>query len=335
MSKLFNRWRTEGAPPALRWWIPSPSHLSHALQRGQETSWVVTKFAAVNAVLTGVLLALPLAFLGRAAMADARGQREAYTMATGMFALDTILLLPTAVFAFLLPRTRPQVSRTLLALSVFATLTWSLGDTDAAAAATVAALVGAIALLALPSSQVLPVFRRAGVALLVVSSAAALALPVVALAASRYAAATWGAVGMGPLTAWGMGVVALVLGAVMLAVQQAERVFWSAPESWRQAELMEGNLLRFEGGGAPRQAPDAFGGYTGPVVVIPASGSTRSVFRSDGAPDDGWTVPGTIDTLREAVARSEHAALASALTPLACAASLLLSGLLGALKIFS
>ena len=53
------------------------------------------------------------------------------------------------------------------------------------------------------------------------------------------------------------------------------------------------------------------GEYRGPVVVIPLGEQRKGVFRGDGAPDDGWTVPGTVATLRAA---SEASRLASSAT---------------------
>ena len=47
----------------------------------------------------------------------------------------------------------------------------------------------------------------------------------------------------------------------------------------------------------------------------------------------GWTVPGTLSSVSTAVARSEHAALATTLTVLACAVAPLVAGLVGALGI--
>ena len=100
----------------------------------------------------------------------------------------------------------------------------------------------------------------------------------------------------------------------MFVAQRADRAPWSAPETWLAASLEEGNMLRFANGAAPRQCPDSLSQHRGPVVVIPLGAARRGVFRGDGAPDDGWTVPGTLETVREGVVNADVAASATVLT---------------------
>jgi len=331
MAHLFDRWHLQGVPVSLRWWIPSPAPLSLALHRGHDPP-LATTFAAACALITGVLLALPFALLGRSALASVLSRQNMADIVAALCVFMT-LGLPLVAVTFSLSRTRPQVSRTFLALSAVATLAWGLGDPGFPIVVALAAIVVGAILLVRPSPRVRAVLRRTSVALLVVASVAAFALILANLVASQRAEAAWKDSAIGLLAALIVGALLLALGVLMLAVQRADHAFWSTPASWQPAELTQGNVLRFASGGASRQAPDAFAGYTGPVVVITSRASPRGVFRADDAPDDGWTVPGTIDTVHEAVARSEHAALATLIIPLACAATLLSAGLWGTLKI--
>lgn len=336
MSSLFERWRAQGAPAALRWWIPSPAHLSRTLHEGPETSLAVTGFATLCALAVGPLAAASFAFLARGAVESAARQENAFAAAIGVAFLALMLGLPLAAGAFALPRSRPHVTRVAAALSCVAALALGLiGPVTAAAAALGVGLLAGFALLARATPRALTVLRRAAVGMLVASGAAAFALAASLAVASRADAfaAAWQARGAGPFVALVVGLVPLGLGALMFVVHRADLAPWSTPSTWQQATLGAGNVLHFANGGAPRQAPNAFGGYAGPVVVIALQEKARGAFRADGAPDDGWTVPGTLETVREAVARAEASALATVIAAFACAAAPLGAGLAGALRI--
>lgn len=336
MSSLFTRWQSQGAPPALRWWIPSPTHLSRKLHEGPETSLLVTTFAGACALATGLLGAGGFSALARAALEPRPARDGALAVAVGFAVMAGGGALPLAAAAFGLARTRPQLPRMVASLATLATLAIGLIGPGVGSAAVLAGMtVVGIATLSRATPGTLAALRRTvhlalalagGAALsLVTTLAIAAALPSTAAAPSDQT--------LGPVLALVGGLLPLCTGALMALVHRADTVPWTRPDTWRQASLEAGNVLRFADGGAARQAPDAFGGYVGPVVVIPLRESARGAFRADGAPDDGWTVPGTVASLREAVARSEHAALATLTAVFACAAAPLLAGLVGALGI--
>lgn len=225
-----------------------------------------------------------------------------------MVMLAVTLGLPVMAGAFALPRTRPHLARVAAALSAVATLALGLIGPVAAAAGVLAALVlVGLALLArpppTPSLALLArgrrrAHRQRGHGPLPQRRAPGERSPPVRVDGAGRARRR-------PPVALVAGLIPLGLGALTPAVQRADLAPWSTPDAWKQAELGAGNVLRFADGGAPRQAPDAFGGYTGPVVVIALKQQERGAFRADGAPDDGWTVPGTLATVREALARAE------------------------------
>lgn len=338
MSSLFDRWRTQGAPSALRWWIPSPAHLSRQLHTGPETSALATAFATLCALATGPMLAGTFAVVAFGATASNRhDQAESLFGALGMGFMVLMVGLPVMAGAFALPRTRPHVARVAVALSALATLTIAfLYECPAALAVVGVAVIAGLALLTRSTPRVLLVLRRAALgSFLAAASAAFLLAACVALGELVPAfEAAWHRREVGVIAALVVGAVPLALGALMFTVHRADLAPWAKPESWQQAELGEGNVLRFANGGAPRQAPDAFGGHLGPVVVIALQQQERGAFRADGAPDDGWTVPGTLATVREALARSEAAALAVVITVFACALAPFAAGLVGAAAAF-
>jgi hypothetical protein len=71
------------------------------------------------------------------------------------------------------------------------------------------------------------------------------------------------------------------------------------PARWLQAELSEG-WLRFPNSAGRRRASPAVEAFQGPVVVIPVGTQGPASYRDDGAPPDGYVVPGTVEALREA-----------------------------------
>jgi hypothetical protein len=338
MSSLFDRWRTQGAPSALRWWIPSPAHLSRQLHTGPETSALATAFATLCALATGPMLAGAFAAVAHGATASRRSEQEGSLFgALGVGFMVLMLGVPVMAGAFALPRTRPHVARVAVALSAVAALVSTfLYECPAALAVVGVAALAGLALLARPTPRALVVLRRAalGSFLAAASGGFLLAACVAVGEVVPTFAAGWHAREVGVIAALVVGAFPLALGALMFVVHRADLAPWAKPETWQQAELGEGNVLRFANGGAPRQAPDAFGGHLGPVVVISLQQQERGAFRADGAPDDGWTVPGTLATVREALARSEAAALAAVITVFACALAPFAAGLYGAAAAF-
>lgn len=338
MSSLFDRWRTQGAPSALRWWIPSPALLSRQLHTGPETSTLAAVFATLCALATGPMIAGAFAAVAHGAIASRRSAQEGSLLgALGIGAMVLMLGLPVMAGAFAVARAQPQVARVAVALSAVATLasTFLYELPVALPAVTVALLVG-LALLARPKPRALSVLRRAALGSFVAAAGAALLLAACVAVGEVIppSESAWHAREVGVIAALLVSALPLSLGALMFTVHRADLGPWAKPESWKQAQLGAGNVLHFADGGAPRQAPDAFGGYTGPVVVISLQQQERGAFRADGAPDDGWTVPGTLATVREALARSEAAALATLITVFACALAPLAAGLAGAAAAF-
>lgn len=90
--------------------------------------------------------------------------------------------------------------------------------------------------------------------------------------------------------------------ALSMAVSARKQLsIWDGPERWRDATLTPDLRLVFADAAGARPASSHFVGYSGPVVVIPTAGEAGAVFRGDGAPTDGWVVPGTRASLDEAV----------------------------------
>ncbi|MDP3214273.1 MAG: hypothetical protein Q8S73_09230, partial [Deltaproteobacteria bacterium] len=70
---------------------------------------------------------------------------------------------------------------------------------------------------------------------------------------------------------------------------------------WRDATVTPELRIVFADGSGDRPASEYFRGYAGPVVVMPTAEAAGAVFRGDGAPADGWLVPGTRAALEESV----------------------------------
>lgn len=103
----------------------------------------------------------------------------------------------------------------------------------------------------------------------------------------------------GPRVLW-----TLVGSAVALAMAASARkrlAIWDGADRWREATLTPDLRLVFADGSGSRPASAYFSGYSGPVVVMPTAAEAGAVFRGDGAPADGWVVPGTRAALEEAV----------------------------------
>jgi hypothetical protein len=124
------------------------------------------------------------------------------------------------------------------------------------------------------------------------------------------AALAWGASRLGWYTASGAAVVwrgalwtlagAGVTAALALLAQRRLAI-WDHPERWRDATVTPDLRIVFADGSGARPASEYFRGYSGPVVVMPTAETAGSVFRGDGAPADGWLVPGTRAALEESV----------------------------------
>ncbi|MBI5516276.1 MAG: hypothetical protein HY909_20995 [Deltaproteobacteria bacterium] len=71
------------------------------------------------------------------------------------------------------------------------------------------------------------------------------------------------------------------------------------PKRWLQAELSSG-WLRFPGRAGQRRAGPGVEAFEGPVVVIPLGAEANASYRDDGAPPDGYVVPGSLEALRDA-----------------------------------
>jgi hypothetical protein len=334
MSSLLSRWRTQGAPSFLRWWIPSPAHLSKQLQTGPETSTLLVGLATLCALATGPMLAGTFAAVGYGAAAARRSQQEdALFGAIGVACLVLTMGLPLMLGAYALPRTRPHVARAAVLASAIGTLASAfLLESPVGLAATAVGVLAGVALLSRTSPRAVRMLRRVTLGSFIAASGAALLLASMVAAGELVPAfeTAWHHREVGIIAALLAGALPLGAGALLFIVHRADLAPWGTPEAWQQAELGEGNVLRFANGGAPRQAPDAFAGYVGPVVVIALQQQERGAFRADGAPDDGWTVPGTLDTVREALARSEVAALTTLLTAFTCALAPLAAALFGA-----
>jgi hypothetical protein len=91
------------------------------------------------------------------------------------------------------------------------------------------------------------------------------------------------------------------LAAVLALVAQRRLAIWDHPERWREATVTPELRIVFADGSGDRPASEYFRGYAGPVVVMPTAEAAGAVFRGDGAPTDGWLVPGTRAALEESV----------------------------------
>jgi hypothetical protein len=294
--------------------------------------------ATLCALATGPMLAGTFAAVAYGAAAARQSQQEAALFgALGVAFLVLTMGLPFVVGAFALPRTRPHVARAAVVASAVGTLAAAfLLENPVGLAVTAVGVLAGVALLSRTSSRAIQILRRATLGSFIVAAGAALLLASMVVAGELVPAfePAWHHREVGIIASLLVGALPLGMGALMFIVHRADLAPWGTPEAWRQAELGEGNVLRFANGGAPRQAPDAFAGYVGPVVVITLQQLERGAFRADGAPDDGWTVPGTLDTVREALARSEVAALATLLTAFTCALAPFAAGLFGAAAAF-
>ncbi len=88
---------------------------------------------------------------------------------------------------------------------------------------------------------------------------------------------------------------------LMAASVRKQLSIWDGADRWRDATLTPDLRLIFADGSGSRSASSHFNGYAGPVVVMPTAAEAGAVFRGDGAPADGWVVPGTRAALEEAV----------------------------------
>jgi len=182
---------------------------------------------------------------------------------------------------------------------------WAVSG-DEAGDNVVAALAGLVVTLAVcvPLSRKLvglgvvrwqrPVNGWAGVTLLLV---------VVGLVVTAYACVSQGSLDAlllhGRWVLWTVAGSALAV--VMAASARKQLSIWDGADRWRDATLTPDLRLVFPDGSGSRAASAYFNGYAGPVVVMPTAAEAGAVFRGDGAPADGWVVPGTRAALEEAV----------------------------------
>lgn len=330
--KLFDQWRSAGVPTWLRVWLPNPFHVSHALLKAPTegaSRWLRAFFGAAMVVsglslVLGILAALVV--VGGLAIVGT-GERVPVFVFGLVAGGGLVYVAIGAALAWggskLVGDDRPQVSRlaatavtlpvALIPATAVAIDAW---DTPAPAAllALVAVLVFALSLVASrPRAWLGRAVERAsgyttlaGVFLTVLTVGSllrsTLSVSDAGAVSSHVTPATWATVIVGFA---GLGTLGLAL--FMAAVARAHLHPWRASEAWLEGVLGENRTITFAGGAASRQASEAFATYQGPVVVIPVGARQRGVFRGDGGPDDGWTVPGTLASVREAVASCEMA----------------------------
>lgn len=189
-------------------------------------------------------------------------------------------------------------------------------DLSGGAGASVAVLVPALVVGALLSRQLLRLdgvrWRR-----VVVGWAGFTALTLVAgLGATAYCWSAFGSLAglslLGRQVLWTLAGSAIAL--TMAASAQKRLSIWDGAERWREATLTPDLRLVFADGSGSRPASAYFNGYSGPVVVMPTAAEAGAVFRGDGAPADGWVMPGTRGALEEAVRCSRLMARVTAAT---------------------
>lgn len=353
--KLFDQWRSAGVPAWLRVWLPNPFHVSHALlhapprgaTRGLRAFFgagmVVAGLSLVLGFLAAVLVMGGLAILGA-------GERVPLAL-FGVVALGGLLYVAIGAAltwggSKLVGDDRPQVSR-LAAVSValpaalLPATAVAIDAWDSPAPAGVLALVAAFAFtVSLVASRPRAWLGRAverasgyatlaGVFLTVLTVGclvrSTLSVSDAGVVSSHVTPASWATVIVGFA---GLGTLGLAL--FMAAVARAHLHPWRASETWLEGDLGEGRAITFAGGAASRQASETFAAYRGPVVVIPVGARQKGVFRGDGGPDDGWTVPGTLASVREAVASCDLAVNGAVLTVALVAAGLLVVAVMSA-----
>jgi hypothetical protein len=349
---VFERWRSTGVPLWLRAWLPSPYAVSqslHATRLSAFTSGARALLGVLFAAAGGaVLRRVSDVSVGFALHADGRVMRALPRHTDGVTAFfDLLFMSPFGVGMLIVGSLvagahRPQMARlaTLAAVIPAALLPMVVLTPWSAHLAEVLSL--AVLALALASTRfALPLARVAERAVPRALAAVALVAVVGALALVDGAAHWNGFTTLPTMTftsplvdaavVWIFGASLLALSALMIAIARAAEHPWREPESWLDGAIGEGLTLTFANGAAPRQASSAFGAYRGPVVVIPLGAQRKGVFRGDGAPDDGWTVPGTVSTLRDAVRASRLATDATVLAVLCLATAALSAALLAAL----
>lgn len=350
---IFERWSATGVPNWLRAWLPSPYAVSQASLAPADGPAMSATRALVGAVLAalggGALAVMSSASVGLALHANTQ-THHALPRHPGPGAMLCSVMTTTPagvglliVASLVIGAKRPQIARlALLAVGLHAALL-----PLAVAAPWVSTLSASLGLalfaLSLLSPRWTPQLARvagwlAPRALALVAFIAALGAVSIAVAATR-----WNGLSSLPavaltarlsdaLVSWVFGAGLLALSALMLAVTRAAGQPWRDADAWLDGSIGEGRVLRFASGVAPRQASEVFGEYRGPVVVIPLGETRKGVFRGDGAPDDGWTVPGTIETLRDAVATSTLSAHATTLAVMCLATASLLAAALSTLR---
>lgn len=132
----------------------------------------------------------------------------------------------------------------------------------------------------------------------------------------------WATRDFGIVGPWMLAALASVaIAAYTVHVRNRQVAPWSTPATWRAAHIGEGRWIHFHDGAALRQASPFFERWQGDVVVVPTAGGDTGPFRGDGAPADGWVIPGTVASLTDAVRVSRAAGTALALAVLTAGAA--------------
>lgn len=350
---IFERWGATGVPNWLRAWLPSPYAVSHASLAPAEGSALAAARAVVGAAIAalggGALAIMSSASVGLALHADVR-THEALPRHPGVGALLCSVITATPggiglliVASLVVGAKRPQIARLALLAMGFHAALLPLAVLAPWTSAIAVSLTVALFALSIASTGRTPSLARIASwltprALALVAFMAALGALSIAGAATRWnGISSLPSVALTPvlsnaLVSWLFGAGLLALSALMLAVTRAAGRPWGDADAWLDGTIGEGRVLSFASGVAPRQASEVFAEYRGPVVVIPLGETRKGVFRGDGAPDDGWTVPGTVETLRAAVATSTLSAHATTLTVVCLATASLLATIVAALR---
>lgn len=350
---IFERWSATGVPNWLRVWHPSPYAVSQASLSSEGGPAMLAARSFVGAVigaLGGAALAMASSSSVSLALHANANADPSLPSHPGSGALLCGLMTTTpggvgllVIASLVVGARRPQVARlAMFSVGVHAALL-PLALIAPWTSVVAKALCVSLFALALASTRWTPklaalaerITPRALAAIAVVAGLGALSIAGAATRWNGLAALPTVSLSSGlsdALMAWSFGAALLALSALMLAITRAAGQPWSDPDSWLDASIGEGRALNFSNGAAPRQAAEVFGEYRGPVVVIPLGASRKGVFRGDGAPDDGWTVPGTMSTLRAAVEASKLSAHATTLTVMCLALASLLASTLAALR---
>lgn len=330
--KLFDQWRSAGVPAWLRVWLPNPFHVSHALlnaptdgaTRGLRAFFGAAMVASGATLVVGFLVALVV--VGGLVIVEMGVHTPPVALVfTALGGLLYVAMGLALVWggAKLVGAERPGVARlaavsvalpaALLPATAVAIDAWNAPELSLVLLV-VAGLAFIVSLMASRPRAWLgrAVERAAGYTTLAGVFLTVLTLGCLVQSTLRFSdsgmmsshvtPATWATVIVGFA---GLGTLGLAL--FMAALARAHLHPWRASEAWLEGKLGENRTITFAGGAASRQASEAFAAYQGPVVVIPVGARQRGVFRGDGGPDDGWTVPGTLASVREAVASCDLA----------------------------